>query len=359
LRWFKLSVVLMSLGISGLAQASDGTRSPSTSRPASSSGNKAGDLVFTENSFDFGRAVRGQILTHVFNFKNTGSQVLRILGVHASCGCTLVEVNQEKQYAPGESGTVKVALDTTNFTGAIVKTVTIMTSEALLPDRILTMRVMIDEEFVVDPPLVDFGEVFAQDSPTRIVNISPVRDSKTELVSVSQSGSGIVSSIIPPKGSEAWRVSVQLNPNQKPGTFKDTLTIKNTSKHLPNLQVMVRAQVRKQISTSPEYLEFGAVAKKQQMERAITLMSRIPFTVSAPKVELLINGEPVADVSKLVQFEVKDGDRTNQQIKIRILNESERSGTVHGKIKMQTSDRIQKEVELNFYAFFTNKEESK
>lgn len=363
MRWSIISIFSLCIAIN--LYTSDVMATASTPRATdirsvqNSQGAQTGDLVFQENLFDFGRVVRGQTVTHEFRFTNTGKQSLRIQGFHAACGCTIVEVDQERQYAPGESGSLKIAIDTTNFTGSLVKTVTIMTNEALLPERILTMRVVVDEEFVVDPPIIDFGEIFAQDNPVRVVNISAVRDPKTELLSVTNSNKGLKAKIIPPNGNESWRISVQLKPGQNPGIFKDTLIVKNTSKFLPTLQILVRAQIRKQISTSPEYLEFGAIPKKQKMERSVNLMSRVPFVVSSPKVELLVNGEPVSDPSKLVQFEVRNKDQTNQQVMIKILNDSERTGTVHGKIKLQTNDNVQKNVELNFYAFFLNKEDGK
>lgn len=46
------------------------------------------DLVFAQDTVDFGKVKEGAILTHSFNMRNRGTQPVIISRVQTSCGCT-------------------------------------------------------------------------------------------------------------------------------------------------------------------------------------------------------------------------------------------------------------------------------
>ena len=50
-----------------------------------------GKFEFMEESYDFGTITQGDIVTHVFKFRNTGDVPLVISKAKASCGCTVPE----------------------------------------------------------------------------------------------------------------------------------------------------------------------------------------------------------------------------------------------------------------------------
>ena len=50
--------------------------------------NAIAKIEFPQKSFNFGDLQEGEIVTHTFRFKNTGTKSLVILNVEASCGCT-------------------------------------------------------------------------------------------------------------------------------------------------------------------------------------------------------------------------------------------------------------------------------
>src|SRR5687768_1551038 len=45
-------------------------------------------IVFEETEFDFGTINEGDVVTHKYNFKNTGTARLLITEVNSTCGCT-------------------------------------------------------------------------------------------------------------------------------------------------------------------------------------------------------------------------------------------------------------------------------
>jgi hypothetical protein len=71
-RWSILWLVLFICSLSAWAQ----TRSAQAVKPAP-------QIKFAEEEYDFGTAEEGALLKHVFKFKNTGNDTLRIKQVKA------------------------------------------------------------------------------------------------------------------------------------------------------------------------------------------------------------------------------------------------------------------------------------
>ena len=67
-------------------------------------------LKFDEETYDWGKVMDGDKVTHVFKFKNTGNEPLIISNAKGSCGCTVPEWPKDA-IAPGKSGEIKVVFD--------------------------------------------------------------------------------------------------------------------------------------------------------------------------------------------------------------------------------------------------------
>ena len=77
-----------------------------------------------EEMHDFGEIKQGTIATHVFKFKNTGTEDLLLTRVKASCGCTTPEWSNEP-IPPGGEGMIKVSFNSRGKMGNQMKSVTI------------------------------------------------------------------------------------------------------------------------------------------------------------------------------------------------------------------------------------------
>lgn len=85
---------------------------------------KAAIITFAEKTFDFGTAKEGDIVTHDFQFTNTGQTPLLITDARSSCGCTVPEWPEEP-IAPGKSAAITVKFDTTEKEGLQIKRILI------------------------------------------------------------------------------------------------------------------------------------------------------------------------------------------------------------------------------------------
>lgn len=85
------------------------------------------EIKFEEEEFDFGKITQGEIVSHAFNFKNTGSNNLIISGASGSCGCTVPHWPKEPIKA-GETNNINVVFNSEGKSGIQEKTITIVTN---------------------------------------------------------------------------------------------------------------------------------------------------------------------------------------------------------------------------------------
>lgn len=81
-------------------------------------------IDFEESFYDFGEVDEGQIVEHVFAFKNTGKSPLLISEARSTCGCTVPEWPEEP-ISPDESAEIRVVFNTDNRAGFQDKPITI------------------------------------------------------------------------------------------------------------------------------------------------------------------------------------------------------------------------------------------
>ncbi len=96
-------------------------------------------ITFESLVCDLGRIP--QYTKHVFEFKftNTGNEVLKITSVRTPCACTVPKLT-EKEYAPGESGTLKITYHSGASAGQIKKYVYVHSNDKVNPRVKLTIK---------------------------------------------------------------------------------------------------------------------------------------------------------------------------------------------------------------------------
>jgi hypothetical protein len=81
-------------------------------------------IQYEEEKFEFGTVDEGQVVKHVFRFKNTGNEPLVISNAKGSCGCT-VPTWPKEPVPPGGTGEIKVEFNTKGKPGRQSKRVTV------------------------------------------------------------------------------------------------------------------------------------------------------------------------------------------------------------------------------------------
>lgn len=78
--------------------------------------------------YNFGDIKQGDVVSYDFKIMNNGGDVLKIIDVRASCGCTAAQPDK-KELKPGETTTIKVTFNSKGRKGAQIKTVRVITND--------------------------------------------------------------------------------------------------------------------------------------------------------------------------------------------------------------------------------------
>jgi len=101
-------------------------------------------ISVSENKHDFGKVKEGSLLTLNLGIKSIGESDLLITDVQTSCGCTAALLSSDK-LKPGESGNVRIELDTSGMKGNKTRTLAIKSNDPLNPRFVITLLVEVEE----------------------------------------------------------------------------------------------------------------------------------------------------------------------------------------------------------------------
>ena len=82
-------------------------------------------VSFKDSILHMGKLNEGEMLNVEYEFTNTGSEMLIIKSVTASCGCTIPE-KPEEPIAPGNTGKIKATFDSRGRAGMNQKVITVI-----------------------------------------------------------------------------------------------------------------------------------------------------------------------------------------------------------------------------------------
>jgi hypothetical protein len=198
----------------------------------------APSMVFDSPAKDFGKGIQGEMLKHVFNFTNKGSTTLEILGVEPSCGCQAASLSA-KQIQAGRSGQIEVTVDTAGLSGAIEKSVNILTNDPRRPSVSLSIRADVQPEISVSSPSIFFENVPKGTEVTKEVIITVAAERSIKILSAESTDESVIVKLEPvpdSEGRKAKLIATQTG-DGKIGYRSGTIIVKTTSYLTPELSI--------------------------------------------------------------------------------------------------------------------------
>ncbi len=107
-------------------------------------------IKFDKLIHDFGNIDPGSSNVCEFPFKNVGDALLKILSVKTDCGCAVFTL-EKKEYAPGESGTLKIKYHATSRASSVSRYTVVTSNDSVKPKVTLTMKGRVVERVAYEP----------------------------------------------------------------------------------------------------------------------------------------------------------------------------------------------------------------
>jgi hypothetical protein len=223
-----------------------------------------GEMVFTEETFDFGNVVEGTVAAHEFVFINNGKEPVIISNVQASCGCTTPFWTKEPVGA-GSKGIVKASYNSAGRPGAFTKTITI-TSNAKSPSKFLTIKGVVtpkplispSSQVTLDAQVYDLGKIVKGRKIHKSISILNSGDAPLSIASIESGCKCISYNTLPAdiKPGERAQVDLFYIPRQA-GVFSEPVTLTTNDKNNSQSKLYFKAQIEEDTS-------FKSVVKESQ-----------------------------------------------------------------------------------------------
>jgi hypothetical protein len=245
------------------------------------------DSLLAEHSVDFGAVPRGAKVRHNFVFQNRLNELVNIIDVHASCGCTSGRAGASA-VPPGGSTVIEAEMDTRNFVGpkATTLTLTLVTASGRQAKTQINVRSNILADVVLNPGSVDFGAVGRGQTPQQVLSLERLGrpDWKFERLLASESLCRFVTAEITEKYRNAegvgYQLVVRLKPDAPSGVVREEIRLVTNDRETPVVPVLVTGQVQGTLQASPAVLSLGAVASSAPVKARFIVRGTQPFTIT-------------------------------------------------------------------------------
>jgi hypothetical protein len=184
------------------------------------------ELKWEQTSVDLQPALGDKQAVAHFKYENVGKTPVHFKSVHASCGCTTAQT-QNEQVAPGQKGEITATFNIGGRTGTQVKTVTVQTDD-LDPARsttVLTLKAVITPLLEIQPALVYWQN--GEEPKAKIITAKANKDATIKKLDVTSSTPDFTAKVDAGYAPNEFKISVQ--PRDTTKAVYATLTIKPDS----------------------------------------------------------------------------------------------------------------------------------
>jgi hypothetical protein len=289
-------------------------------------------------AYNFGTALSGPPISHVFMIKNVGNGPLEIRNVTSSCGCTAAKPSKTI-LAPGEVSTIEASVDTHFEQGHSLSVVTLTTNDPANASLQLKIEGVIKPQVAAQPMDVDFGSVHQGSAAAREVVISDmIGGAGFVLKSVKNDSPYIkVTESARADGKPGSVLHVALSASMPPGPISDTLRIETSR---APLRVAILGVVTGDLVVKPNQISFGILPHHQGAVRIVRLTNQGSHTIKVLGVDSTSNSvfAQVAPVTPGKEYKLTVALRPNTP-----------DGQIRGALTIRTDDPQQATLTVPYY----------
>jgi len=203
------------------------------------------ELKWEQTSVDLRPAFNDKQAVAHFKYENVGNTPIHFKSVHASCGCTTAQT-QNEQVAPGQKGEITATFNIGGRTGTQVKTVTVQTDDPEPSTIVLTLKAVITPLLEFQPTLVYWQN--GEEPKPKIITAKANKDAAVKKLDIASSTPDFTAKVDAGSAPNEFRISVQ--PRDTTKAVYATLTIKPDSPANTGNMFAAAARVMPPVPTS-------------------------------------------------------------------------------------------------------------
>ena len=237
--------------------------------------------MFVTNAHDFGVVARGAKAEFAFVFTNPYQEEVHIAGVRTTCGCTTPRITT-KTLKSLEQGAIVASYNTRSFSGARSATITVLIDRPYRAEVQLQVTGFIRGDVVMQPGLIDFGEVEQGASARRAVEILYAGKKDWDITMVRTGNPFLKVSIhetMRRSGRVAYELAVELQPSAPSGYLRDAVILETNDREQRSIPLSVEGKVLSPLVISPGTLFLGDLEPRAMKSAKLVVRGKEPFVI--------------------------------------------------------------------------------
>ncbi len=262
-----LSTLTLAWGVSVICSALAGAQAPEAPAQPAAGSQPAGGApvaVFPEQTKDFGEFWAGEDLTHNFIVQNTGDQVLQIVSVKASCGCT--STGHDREIPPGGQGKVSAKLSTKNIAAKFAKTITVTTNDPAHATVTLTLAGTAKQRIALEPRNATWTQVQADEVLSKTVRVTNNSDQPMTLTLDADKADVFTAALKEVEPGKAYELEITARPPYKPRLNHGVFNLTSNIPDRPKIDVPCSAYVPPRLEVRPDQVRLRPVVHQPTKE---------------------------------------------------------------------------------------------
>ncbi|MBN2737439.1 MAG: DUF1573 domain-containing protein [Spirochaetales bacterium] len=244
-------------------------------------------LRFEKEKIDFGDKEEGIKVNISYKVKNIGTEVLKILDVRPTCGCTVLD-DWDHEIQPGQWGEIPVTFDTTHYAGDIYKTVNVDTNVPGKETIILTIEGHVVTYIELSPPSLWFGQV-NRDDPAKAGSIIVKSTYKEPLnvTGIENNYDNVTSNYRVIEEGKIFEVNISIQPPFASGHQNLKINLLTDRKDKPSISLPVAYYMQPDLEVVPLYIQISENQLTPGVDRNITIKDNSGKAISIKSVKSL------------------------------------------------------------------------
>ena len=301
-------------------------------------------VVASRPVVDVGQVSRGETIEAEFVLENQGTGELVVRSVQPACGCTVASFDEK--IAPGGTGRVRATVDTKDLSGAIAKSITVLSNDPATPRLQLTVKADVRAWVVAQPGYARFVHTQTQPASKTSLTVGSPDADDFRVLEVDSPYPHVRATVREATATERlgevqgrqWRIDVELAADAPVGPLRDFLVVRTNHPRQPELQIPLSGVVRPVLHLTPGAADFGELSLAGQAREVV--LTLVNFG-QAP-VEVRSVATDVAGAQARFE-EIEKGKRW--KIVVQLTPEIAK-GRVDGKLKVETSSSVLPHLEV-------------
>jgi hypothetical protein len=237
--------------------------------------------------YDFGRIRSGEPVRCTYFFTNTGDATLVINSVQPQCGCTAAG-DWSKRVEPGQTGIIPIQFNTTGYSSAVFKQVTVSCNVPGQNMLFLQLKGTIYKPFDFFPPQAVLNIPPDAESSSTVVTITNNTEEPLALFSPESNNRTFTAQLTTNAPGKGYQLTISAPPPLPTGSIQGMINIHTSWTNQPVITVIALANVQPAILVTPPFINLPPAPLVNAITNTVAIENR--------STNLLHLSEPIINV---------------------------------------------------------------